>query len=542
MSLTVLPRLFDRVLRMTVVLFLFASVLHSSVTVTAAPAVNSEISRIMRERTGIEENLRSLKQQLKEYQSKLTSTTHKESQSFKALENIRRQILVLEKIISQNQSYLEKLDGDIDHLQRELQGNRKIYGKVSDDFRRTAVSVYKYGGNRDIEHLFSSGSVNNALVRAQYMGFFSRAVRRNVDELQSVAVKLENSKIALEESYKQKAKVVKEQERQLKTWSVNKKEKEVVLVNLKKNKQEYAAQLAIVQQKRRQLQSRIESLILAEQRAVEAENERQRKIFEAKRLEAKRREAKRIERERRESRRIEAERLREKRLEAQRLEAKRAVVKQEKTVRHQQEITTKERGRVEKLPLKTQEKEPVKTPEPSIVKTPEKPQLRTVERAPSKTSPEKQSEAVMPKVDSPELERVSADFDNAVGSLPWPVRSGVIAQKFGSVEDKDLKIVTTNNGIDFSVPSSTQVRAVSGGKVVQIAFLPTFGNIVIIRHPKSYLTVYANLGQLHVAKDDLIKSQQLIGVSGKMAEGGAVVHFEIWKGRVKQNPQKWLRR
>ncbi len=54
--------------------------------------------------------------------------------------------------------------------------------RVSDDFRRTAVSVYKYGGNRDIEHFFAAGSVSNALVRAQYMGFFTRAVRSNVDE------------------------------------------------------------------------------------------------------------------------------------------------------------------------------------------------------------------------------------------------------------------------------------------------------------------------------------------------------------------------
>ena len=126
--------------------------------------------------------------------------------------------------------------------------------------------------------------------------------------------------------------------------------------------------------------------------------------------------------------------------------------------------------------------------------------------------------------------------------MPWPVRNGVVSQKFGSLEDKDLRIVTTNNGIDISVPASTPVRAVSGGKVVQIAFLPTFGNIVIVRHPKSYLTVYANLGQLNVVKDDLIKSQQLLGVSGKMGDGGSVVHFEIWKGRVKQNPEKWLRR
>jgi septal ring factor EnvC (AmiA/AmiB activator) len=486
MNFIVSPGFFDRMMRMAAILFLSLLFMVSGVisSAVAARPVNSEISKIMRERAAVEQNLQSLKQQLREYQSKLNLTTRKESQSFKVLENIRTQILVLEKIISQNQIYLAKLDSDIEQLRDKLQGNRQIYGKVSDDFRRTAVSVYKYGGNRDVEHVFGAGSVNNALVRAQYVGFFTRAVRRNVNDLQQVAVKLENNRLALEQSYQQKAAMVREQERQLKTWSVSKKEKEEVLDRLKKNKQEYAAQLAVVKQKRRQLQSRIESLILAEQRVVEAENERQKKILEARRLETKRRESKR-------------------------LEAQHALAKKEKSTGKAADTARKERKKTEKPPVK---------------------------------SPEKKSVMVMPKADSPEIEKVSADFDNASGSLPWPVQNGVVSQKFGSLEDKDLRIVTTNNGIDISVPASTPVRAVSGGKVVQIAFLPTFGNIVIVRHPKSYLTVYANLGQLNVVKDDLIKSQQLLGVSGKMGDGGSVVHFEIWKGRVKQNPEKWLRR
>ncbi|MEI7934339.1 MAG: peptidoglycan DD-metalloendopeptidase family protein [Chlorobiaceae bacterium] len=487
---------FDRVTRMAAVLFLSLFFMLSDVfpSAVAAPPVTREISKIMKERAAVEQNLQSLKQQLKEYQSKLNLTTRKESQSFKVLENIRTRILVLEKIISQNQIYLAKLDGDIDQLRDKLQGNRQVYSKVSDDFRRTAVSVYKYGGNRDVEHVFGAGSVNNALVRAQYVGFFTRAVRRNVTDLQQVAVKLENNRLALEQSYQQKAAMVREQEQQLKTWAVSKKEKEEVLDKLKKNKQEYAAQLDAVKQKRRQLQSRIESLILAEQRAVEAENERQKKIFEAKRLEEKRLESRRQETQRRESKR---------------LEAQRALVKKEKSTGQTPDTAKKEHKKIEKPLVKF---------------------------------PEKKSVAVVPNTDSPEIEKISADFDNTSGSLPWPVRNGVVSQKFGSLEDKDLRIVTTNNGIDISVPASTPVRAVSGGKVVQIAFLPTFGNIVIVRHPKSYLTVYANLGQLNVAKDDLIKSQQLLGVSGKMGDGGSVVHFEVWKGRVKQNPEKWLRR
>ncbi|MEI6758211.1 MAG: peptidase M23 [Chlorobium sp.] len=502
MSFIVSPGLCVLLLRRAVapvllLFFLFSAMPPSAV---AAPPVNSEISRIMKERTAVEENLRNLKQQLREFQEKLSLTTKRESQSFKALENIRSQILLLEKMISENQNYLEKLDRDIDRLQGELQHNRQTYNRVSDDFRRTAVSVYKYGGNRDIEHLFAAGSVNSALVRAQYMGFFSRAVRSNVDELQQVAVKLENNRMALEQSYRQKAEAVKEQERQLKNWTASKKQKEVMLEQLKKNKKEYAAQLSAVQKKRLQLQSRIESLILAEQRAVEAENERQRKLLEARRLEAKRKEMRR--------------------LEAQRLEAAKAQGKKEKSL----------------TPLQARGKQP---PAAAVGETspPQKTALK-----PSQGSPEKQNVTVVPEGLSPELEKVSADFDTALGSLPWPVRTGVVSRRFGSIEDKDLKIVTTNNGIDFSVPASTQVRAVSGGKVVQIAFLPTFGNIVIIRHPKSYLTVYANLGQLNVVKDDLVKSQQLLGLSGRMPEGGSVVHFEIWKGRVKQNPEKWLRR
>jgi murein hydrolase activator len=522
MTVIVSPVFFARVLRIAAVLLLLLPALSPS-PVVAVPK-NREILKIIKERATVEQKLLGLKRQLQEYQKKLKLTAHKESQSFSVLENIRTQILVLEKMISENQVYLKKLDGDIDRLHDEFQGNRQIYGRVSDDFRRTAVSAYKYGGNREIEHFFAAGSVSKALRRAQYMGFFTRAVRSNVNDLQQVAIKLENNRLALEQSYRQKADILKQQERQLKSWSASKKEKEVLLDRLKKNKQEYLVQLASVQKKRTFLQSRIESLILYEQRVLEAERERRRKNLEAKRLMTQRLEAKRLM-----TQRLRAKRLKDERLEAERLEAKRLKAERPETERLQAERPETQRPRMKKKTLRRKEL-PVaaKQEEEQTHKTPEQ-------------SPEKVRVAAPANLDSPELEKVSADFDIVSRSLPWPVRNGVVAHKFGAVEDKDLKIVTTNNGIDISVPANTQVRAVSGGKVVQIAFLPTFGNIVIIRHPKSYMTVYANLGQLNVVKDDLVKSQQLLGASGKLPGGNSVVHFEIWKGRRKQNPINWLR-
>lgn len=480
----------------------------------SAPAANTEILKIKKERQNVELTLKKLKKQLEEYQAKISTTKKQESQSLKALENIRRQILVLEKLIRENQRYLVVLDDDIDSLNGALHTNRRTYARVSDDFRRTAVSVYKHGRQRDTEQLFSSGSVNEALLRSKYMGFFSRAVRGDVEKLQYVAVQLENNRAELQKSYQEKAAVVRDQEQQLKTYSQKGKEKEVVLEKLRQNKKQYGAQLATVMSKRRQLQSKIEGLIFAEQRAVAEEKERQRRIQEARRLEAQRLEAQRLEAQRQEARRAEAQRLERERLQGQ-----------------QQGSGSRQKDAAEPVAEKTDQAVQRK----SAVK-------KTSKQKPESRLASRNEATVVPDVSSQEIEKVSADFDRAFGSLPWPVRGGVVAERFGSVEDRDLRIVKTNNGIDISVPVGTSVRAVSGGKVVQIAFLPTFGNIVIIRHPNSYLTVYANLGSLSVAKNELIRSQQMIGVSGKMPEGGSVVHFEIWKGKVKQNPEKWLRR
>jgi len=173
-----------------------------------------------------------------------------------------------------------------------------------------------------------------------------------------------------------------------------------------------------------------------------------------------------------------------------------------------------------------------------VPKTPFRP-TPPVREVPQAPPPKEEPEVVVDQTES-EIDQVSVDFDKGA-SLPWPVSNGVVVRRFGSSLDKELNIVTISNGIDISVPAGSTVKSVSGGKVVQIAYLPSFGNVVIVRHPKSYLTVYANLGRVSVARGDMIRSRQLLGTSAAMPEGGSVVHFEIWKGKAKQNPQKWLR-
>ena len=396
-----------------------------------------EIDKIMKERKKLEQDLTSLEKQLKEYQAKLKQTAKKEEQSIKALKNYNAQLKLLEKMIAKNNAKLRSQDAEIRLLKDRFAENQSRYERIAEDFRRIAVAVYKSGSKHNIELLFAATSLNQAIVRSRYIGLFSEAVIMTVDNLQKTAKELENSRMALEESYRKRSGVVKEQRGQVQSFSKKKKEKQIVLSTLKKNKKKFTGEIQANQKKLQKLQTKIEELIKAEQIAMEKERERQR---------------------------LEAER----------------------------------RKKAGEIPLGD-------TSEADLVK-------------------------------------ISKDFDKAIGLLPWPVDNGVIVRKFGKVHDPDLNIVTTNNGVDISVSSGAPVRAVSGGKIAQIAYLPTYGNIVIIRHAKSYLTVYANLAKINVAKNDIVVGREIIGLSGPMPEGGSLIHFEIWKGKVKQNPQKWLKK
>jgi murein DD-endopeptidase MepM/ murein hydrolase activator NlpD len=80
------------------------------------------------------------------------------------------------------------------------------------------------------------------------------------------------------------------------------------------------------------------------------------------------------------------------------------------------------------------------------------------------------------------------------------------------------------------------VKAVFEGRVVGVQFIPGFKNTVIIKHGK-YYTVYSNLASVYVKKDDKIGRQQEIG---KLSSSEPEIHFEIWRGKERLDPARWI--
>lgn len=139
---------------------------------------------------------------------------------------------------------------------------------------------------------------------------------------------------------------------------------------------------------------------------------------------------------------------------------------------------------------------------------------------------------------TPEAAKLSSDFLENRGSLPWPVTNGVVKQGFGLYYDSD-GIKNESYGWDIHTNQGASVRAVFQGEVTSISNISgTF--LVVIKHGE-YFTAYSNLRSVNVKGGQKVATKQAIGSAATdQSTGEAIVSFSLYKGSTAVNPKIWL--
>ncbi|MDF2431570.1 MAG: murein hydrolase activator [Mucilaginibacter sp.] len=139
---------------------------------------------------------------------------------------------------------------------------------------------------------------------------------------------------------------------------------------------------------------------------------------------------------------------------------------------------------------------------------------------------------------TPEAARLSSDFLENRGSLPWPVTNGSVKQGFGIYYDSE-GIKNESYGWDIKTNSGASVRTVFQGDVASVSNISgTY--LVVIKHGE-YFTAYSNLRSFNVKVGQKVSTKQVIGtVATDSTTGDAVVTFDLYKGKTPVNPKIWL--
>ena len=132
---------------------------------------------------------------------------------------------------------------------------------------------------------------------------------------------------------------------------------------------------------------------------------------------------------------------------------------------------------------------------------------------------------------------LNLEFQSAKTKLRRPLDDGIVVRFFGKQQHPTIKrIEIVNNGIDILGNGSTSVSAVFNGQVSGEFTLPNGKKSVLIKHGE-YYSVYSNLDQVFIAKDEQIKTGQEIG---QLSPVENTLHFELWRQKTRLNPEDWL--
>ena len=127
------------------------------------------------------------------------------------------------------------------------------------------------------------------------------------------------------------------------------------------------------------------------------------------------------------------------------------------------------------------------------------------------------------------IEVKPADDENL--NWAWPTQGKVIA---GFNE-------ASNKGLDIGGSTGQNVNAAAGGKVIYTGSdLRGYGKLVIIKHSKTFLSVYAHNSKIIAKEGQTVSAGQKIAEMGNTDTNTVKLHFEIRRQGKSVDPAKYL--
>ena len=440
----------------------------------------------------------------------------------------KAQVLGLQKKVTALNNDITRLGDEISKNEKELKLMRAEYLKAVKKMRLTKRN------QSTLAFIFASENFNQAMRRIRYMRQFSAWKERKSSDIGNKITQLGKERESLAKAKDAQTLTLGELTRSQEQLEANHRKQSQLVATLRHNGDALQQHLVSKQKEANRLKETISSLIAAEQAKAEAERRAREKAEAERKAKAG---AERIAREKAAAEkelaeRAAAEKAAEKSAAENAKAYKKAQEDKEKADRKFAEAKAKadEKARKEQEKL---DKKKLKNGERTARKRGDRRLKNSVEvREPAKTA------------DAVVVTTAPVNFASLRGSLPRPVDGGWrITNPFGRHSMPEMpEIEYDNPGIDAEVATGATVKSVCGGKVSGVYKVAGYGTVVIVNHGE-YYTVYGNLASTNVTVGTQVGSGHSLGTAGSDPDDPrhGSVHFEVWKGREKQNPSSWIR-
>lgn len=484
-----------------------------------------------------------LKKQIAKINADLAKTRNESKLSVSYLTSVNQKLALREKVFNNTQKEKRFIEDEIYLRQLEINRQNRDLAVLRKNYAHVLVNAYKNKGVQNkVTFILSSKGFGEAMRRVQYLKQYSDYQDKKAAEITNAALELKNSVEKKRKSAVEKENLLVNQQKDLTTIEVERKQKEQLVSDFKKNESKLAGELKQKQTQSKALEGQIRSIIAEEIRRAKAEEE-SRKKAEAEKIRLAKIAADR------EKARIDSEN--KARAEALERERKLAEAEAKKAAEFAAKRAEDERKRNEEA-AKSEASAKDEARKIAAKKASDDAALRSKEAA-TKLAAAKAAEAALEKKTDEDKKAaetkamtnygVSTSAGNSFaankGRLAMPAY-GTITHRFGRQPHPVFKnIVEENNGIKISVAKGTSAKAVFPGTVSSVMPASDGTKTVLIKHG-DYFSIYSNLSNNTVSKGQQVSAGTTVGTVAQDFDGTFTLDFQIWRGDTPVDPLGWV--
>lgn len=225
----------------------------------AAPVLGQGAS----DRGDTEERLRDLKAQIEDDRRMLSETAEAERATVETLQNLDRQIALRQELIRNYRRRVQQISHEMDSLRTALNRLEEELNVLRRQYQSRANHAYKYGRMHDLALILSAKSINQMLIRVQYLHRFTRQRRERLSGIRETGAELRVRRADLQDMLATNERLLEEQEREQRDLERLQQSRQRVLTDLKEQGSTLQQSLERKQAAASELESRIRELTAA---------------------------------------------------------------------------------------------------------------------------------------------------------------------------------------------------------------------------------------------------------------------------------------
>src|SRR5690554_4188639 len=240
--------------------------------------------RILMEQNNTRAEINVLEARIKNFQERVNQAEERFDRSYEQLQ-ARNNLIALQddkiQSLGEEQSQIEE---EIKLTAQEISLREQELEELIENYKKIILYAYKNGRVSNLELLVTSESINQMLVRSHYLQKFEEQKAKQAQQIRKNKEELDQLRLRLQDIHTKNEEVIAEIQDE-KTDLVH--QKQIQEQAVEQIRQERSTWLAEIRNSRQQLenfQSSLTELIADEDRIIAAENERLRKLAEARNI------------------------------------------------------------------------------------------------------------------------------------------------------------------------------------------------------------------------------------------------------------------